>query len=142
MARKIYIIGALKNRSIMDLAERLRAQGHEVFDEWITPGPEADAFLYEYGKKRNLSYKQTLATYACRHVFEFDREHMDRCDLGIMVMPAGRSGHLELGRMLGQGKPGYILFDGEPDRMDVMYNFATDIFFTEEDLIKCLAGQS
>ena len=52
-----------------------------------------------------------------------------------MVMPAGKSGHLELGYMLGQGKKGYILFDKEPDRWDVMYQFATGVFFNKEELI-------
>ena len=37
--------------------------------------------------------------------------------------------------MIGKGKKGYVLMD-MPDRWDVMYQFATDIFFKEKDLIK------
>jgi hypothetical protein len=51
-------------------------------------------------------------------------------------VPAGKSGHLELGYMLGQGKKGYIFFDKEPERWDVMYQFATGIFFNKEELIQ------
>ena len=133
--KSIYLLGALKNREIMALGERLRAEGFDVFDEWLSPGPDADAFLLEYAKFRNLTYKEALNTYAAKQVFEFDKSHIDRCDIGIMVMPCGKSGHLELGYMIGCGKPGYILFDQEPDRMDVMYQFATDIFFDVEELI-------
>jgi hypothetical protein len=50
-------------------------------------------------------------------------------------MPAGKSGHLELGYMLGQGKRGYVLFDKEPERWDIMYQFATDDFFCKEELV-------
>jgi hypothetical protein len=54
----------------------------------------------------------------------------------IMLMPCGKSGHLELGYVRGCGKPGYILFPKEPKRLDVMYQFATDLFFNTNDLIK------
>lgn len=135
---KVYLIGALKNRAIMDLANRLRAEGLEVFDEWITPGPEADSFLHEWAKKQGLNYKQTLNSYAARHVFEFDKHHIDRCDVGVLVMPAGKSAHTEMGYMIGCGKKVYMLFDAEPDRVDVMQLFATDIFFNVEDLVAAL----
>ena len=51
-------------------------------------------------------------------------------------MPCGKSGHLELGYFLGSGKRGYILFDGEPERWDVMYQFADGIYFKYDDLKK------
>jgi nucleoside 2-deoxyribosyltransferase len=130
----IYLIGALKNREIMNLANEIRALGYDVFDDWLTPGPEADSFLLEYEKNRGHNYREALRGYAAQHIFNFDKKHIDRCDAGILVMPAGRSGHLELGYILGQGKPGFILFDSIPERMDLMYNFATDIFFSKEDL--------
>jgi cell division septation protein DedD len=41
----IYLIGSLKNRKkIIDLANRLRKLGFEVFDDWIAPGPDADDY--------------------------------------------------------------------------------------------------
>lgn len=132
----IYLLGALKNRDIVHIGERLRKEGFDVFDDWQCPGPEADSFLLEYYKVRGFSYKEALNSYGARLVFEFDKYHIDRCDIAVMIMPCGKSCHLELGYALGQGKPGYILFDEEPVKMDVMYNFSTDIFFNVEDLIK------
>lgn len=38
--------------------------------------------------------------------------------------------------MLGQGKKGYILFDKEPEKWDIMYQFATGIFFEKDELIE------
>jgi hypothetical protein len=135
-SKSIYLIGALKNREIVHIGNRLRRGGFDVFDDWQTPGPEADSFLLEYYKVRGFSYKDALNSYGARHVFEFDKYHIDRCDIGVMIMPCGKSGHLELGYMLGQGKPGYILFDEEPERFDCMYSFSTNIFFDVEDLVK------
>jgi hypothetical protein len=53
-------------------------------------------------------------------------------------MKAGKSAHLELGYILGKGKKGFILFESEPARWDVMYQFASGIFFSKKDLFKQL----
>ena len=132
--KSIYIIGALRNKAIPEFANELQQLGFEAFADWFSPGPDADDFWRDYSKARGLTYKQALESYAARHIFEFDKYHLDRCDLAVMLMPAGKSGHLELGYTIGRGKPGYILFDGEPERYDVMVQFATDIFFNKQEL--------
>ena len=138
MKKKIvYIIGALKNWKVIDLANDLGKifPDWEFFCSWITPGPEADSFLRKYGKKRGLNYKQTLQDWGAKHVFNFDKTHLDRADIAIMLMPSGKSAHIELGYTIGRGKRGYVLFPKEPERIDVMYQFATDIFFDIKDLV-------
>lgn len=132
----IYLIGSLKNREVIDTAKSLRKLGFEVFDDWIAPGPEADDFWREYEKRRGSSYKEALNHWAGKHVFEFDKTHIDRSDIGILIMPAGKSAHLELGYMIGRGKKCFILFDKEPERWDVMYQFADDVFFDLKDLMR------
>jgi len=132
----IYLIGSLRNAKINEIAARLREAGHEVFDDWFAAGPEADDYWQKYEIAKGNNYKQGLAGYAAKHVYEFDKYHLDRNDIAILALPAGKSGHLELGYMIGKGKPGYILFDETmPDRWDVMYQFATGVFFTIADLI-------
>ena len=132
--KSIYIIGALRNKAIPEFANELQQLGFEAFADWFSPGPDADDFWRDYSKARGLTYKQALESYAARHIFDFDKYHLDRCDLAVMLMPAGKSGHLELGYIIGRGKPGYILFDGEPERYDVMVQFATGIFFNKQEL--------
>ena len=136
----VYVIGSLRNEKIPLLANDIRALGFEVFDDWFSPGPEADEFWRKYEKTRGSTYKQALNNYAGKHIFEFDKHHIDRADIGILVMPAGKSGHLELGYMIGQGKPCFILFEEEPERWDIMYIFANDVCFSfnelKEELIK------
>jgi len=133
----IYLIGSLKNRKkIIDLANRLRKLGFEVFDDWIAPGPDADDYWRDYEKRRGSSYKQALKNYAATHIFEFDKYHIDRSDIGVLYMPAGKSAHLELGYIIGRGKPCFVLFDEEPERWDVMYQFATAVCFSYDELVK------
>lgn len=139
--KSIYVVGSLRNRKIPKFANDLRALGFEAFDDWFSPGFEADEFWRKYEIGRGHNYKQALEGWAGKHIFEFDKHHIDRCDMGILVMPAGRSGHLEAGYMLGCGKKVYILFDKEPKRYDVMYQFATGVFFNKEDLFKELTKQ-
>ena len=132
--KSIYIIGALRNKAVPEFANELQQLGFEAFADWFSPGPDADDFWRDYSKARGLTYKQALESYGARHIFDFDKYHLDRCDLAVMLMPAGKSGHLELGYTISRGKPGYILFDGEPERYDVMVQFATGIFFNKQEL--------
>lgn len=131
---KIYLIGSLRNPQVPTLAAALRLDGHDVFDDWYAAGPEADDFWQKYEKAKGSTYPVALQGYAASHVFEYDKSHLDRCDVGVLLLPAGKSGHLELGYMLGQGKRGYILVPEEVERWDVMYKFASGVFFTEKEL--------
>ena len=135
MKKKIYIIGALKNAEITSIAAELRPK-YDVFDQWITPGPDADQYLFEYAKKRGWNYKEALTCDAARNNFDFDKRHIDSSDIVVMVMPAGKSAHLELGYSIGMGKEAHILFDKEPERFDLMYNFVPvdNIHFNVESL--------
>jgi len=134
--RVIYIIGSLRNKNVPVIANKIRKinKEWEVFDSWFSPGPHADDFLGDYAKGKGLTYKETLKDWAATHIFDFDKKHIERSTDVVMIMPSGKSGHLEIGWALGKGKRGYILFDKEPKRVDVMYQFATDIFFNFEEL--------
>ena len=135
---KIYLIGSLRNKQIPHLGNALRDLGFDVVDDWHGTGYEADTKWMEYEQIRGRSYKEALQGLAAQHIFQFDKHHLDTSDFVVMLLPAGRSGHLEFGYAIGQGKSGYILFDEEPDRYDVMYQFATDIFFDGRELLETL----
>jgi nucleoside 2-deoxyribosyltransferase len=134
--KKIYIVGSMKNPKIPELAIRLRQGGYNAFDSWFSPGPQADQYWQEHETQHGRTFIEALAGPHAQNVFQFDKFHLDDADVGVLVLPAGKSGHLELGYLIGKGKPGYILLDGEPDKWDVMYGFSTKIFMTVDELIK------
>lgn len=136
----IYLIGSLRNPEVPKIANLLRAEGHEVFDDWYAAGPTADDCWRDYEKDRGHCYMEALGGHAARNVFRFDKTHLDRCKAAVLVLPAGKSGHLELGYVIGTGRPAYILLD-EPERWDVMYQFATGVFEKVEDLKDALVLQ-
>jgi hypothetical protein len=119
----------------MELSNKLRAElpEVEVFDDWIAAGPEADDYWRDYEKQKGNTYAQGLQGYAAKHVFSFDKHHLDTSDAAILVLPAGKSGHLELGYVAGQGKYTAILIE-DPDRWDVMYQFA-DVVTDDVDVL-------
>ena len=141
MTKKIYIIGSLRNPGVPELAKLLRSEGFYVFDDWFAAGPTADDCWQAYEKSKGSSYPEALYGHAARNVFEFDKRHLDAADIAILLMPAGKSGHLELGYVIGSGKTGYVLFDKEPERWDVMYQFASGVFYDTESLLKALEKQ-
>ena len=130
----IYLIGSLRNPEVPKIANRLREAGYEVFDDWFAAGPTADDCWRDYEKSRGRNYLEALRGLAARNVFQFDRANLERASSAVLVLPAGKSGHLELGWVLGTGRPGYVLLDN-PERWDVMYQFANGVFHTVEELI-------
>ncbi len=122
---KVYLIGSLRNPEIPKIAKRLReATGYEVFDDWHAAGPNADDHWRDYEQARGHNMAQALKGHTAQHVFAFDRKHLDSSDAVVLAWPAGKSAHLELGYAVGKGKHGFVLIDGEPERFDVMLNFA------------------
>jgi len=132
--KKVYLIGSLRNPAVPELANEIRTLGFDVFDDWFAGGPEADDYWQKYEKGRGRTYVEALHGYVAPHIFGFDKIHIDASDIGILMLPAGKSGHLELGYMAGSGKLTYILLPEEPERFDVMYKFATDTFIDKEVL--------
>ena len=135
--KSLYIIGSLRNRDeVIAIANEIRALGIEAFDDWLSPGPEADDKWRDYETQKDHNYKEALEGWAAKHVFEFDKYHLDRCDGGVLILPAGKSGHLEAG-YIARTKPLFILMD-DPSRWDVMVLFAKNsgggVAFSRDEL--------
>ncbi len=139
---QIYLIGSLRNPAVPIVANDLRSQGYEVFDDWYAVGPKADDHWLEYEKGRGRTYAEALKGHAAQNTFHFDKRHIDASDVGVLVYPAGKSAHLELGYMIGQGKQGFILVEENPERWDVMTQFATGVAHSIKDLFEMLKSQA
>lgn len=135
MTKAIYLMGALRNPQIPAIGNTIRAAGFDVFDDWFAPGPETDTHWRDYETARGNDYLTAINGRAATNTFNFDLQNLQRCDAGVLVLPAGRSAHLELGWMIGQGKRGYVLYDN-PERWDLMYKFAHGVFFDVDKLIE------
>jgi hypothetical protein len=139
---KVYIIGSMRNPLVPETANALRGEGHEVYDDWHASGPESDDYWMAYERAKGHDYLTALDGWAARHIFENDLQHLTEAEAVVLVHPAGRSAHLELGWAIGQGKLPFILMPEEPDRWDVMARFALDaggdIVYTVQDLLEAM----
>lgn len=137
--RKIYLVGSLRNPFIPELAVHLRSLGHEVFDDWYGSGPADDDNWREYELARGRPYEEAISGKAATNICAFDKANILASDTVILVLPAGRSGHMEIGFAAGAGKATYILLDAEYERWDVMYRLTDGVFRSVDVLCEKLA---
>lgn len=137
MGRVIYLAGSLRHARVEGVAAKLRKAGYVAFDDWRAAGEEADDAWRDYCARRGHGYAEALRNPSARNIFEFDVRNIRSADAFALVMPAGKSAHMELGFASGIGKPCFVLFDPKdpPERFDVMYNFAHTVCFDTEALI-------
>lgn len=140
----IYIIGSLTNPRIPEIGAELCRHGFDAFDQWHAAGPEADKIWQAHFQAKGFNYRDALQQDFPQTAFTFDDKHINASDSVVMVMPAGKSGHLELGIAIGRGKRGYILMEqGEPEKWDLMYAYAAQsgggIVYSVEELLSALA---
>lgn len=139
---KVYIIGSMQNATVLEVGAAVRAAGHDAFDDWHSSGPESDLHWHAYEQKRGRTFRDALKGHHAQNVYRFDKGHIDESDAGVLVLPAGRSGHLELGYMVGRGKRTCILLaDPNPERFDIMYNFAEYVATSVEEVVAWLAKE-
>lgn len=132
----VYVIGSLRNHNVPLFADQLRELGSlDVFDAWFSAGRDADDEWRDYEKGRGRRFPEALQQRSAKHVFHFDRAYLNLADKVILVLPAGKSGHLELGYCVGIGKKTAIL-TSEPDRYDCMYQFADLVTDSEDEIIE------
>ena len=131
-------MGSLRNAEIPAIGNVLRAAGHEVFDDWHGAGPYADDEWQRYETERGRTFAEALAGHACANIVGFDQGYLDEADLGVLVMPAGKSAHMELGYLIGKRTPCFVLFPEPPERYDAMYRLGAQVVFSVDELIERL----
>jgi hypothetical protein len=144
MSKVLYLIGSLRNERIPELAKKIRKDNPdvEVFDDWYSAGPEADDCWKEHQQFKGLDYRQALSGPAARNVFSFDKKHLDRSTHAILVLPAGRSGHMEIMyAAYGVGCKTAILLDTKDERWDVMYQFIPTVMHSDKEINSWLTSQ-
>lgn len=79
-----------------------------------------------------------LKSERAREGFISDMEALSGADACVMVLPCGRSAHLELGWAAGAGKPTIVLLDTTIDEPELMYLMNTSICTSVEETIATL----
>ena len=129
---KIYVASSWRNARQPEVVEALRAAGFEVYD-FRHPAPGDDGFRWSeidaaWQGWTQAEYVEALNHPIARTGFGLDMDALEGCDACILVMPCGRSAHLELGWAVGAGKYTRILLDtAQPTEPELMYRMANGI---------------
>ncbi len=134
---RIYIASSWKNqKAVISLAEYLERYGFEV-DAFCRSNDKRYAFHWSElvdneDDLKNYDAIEMLADPRTQRAFKEDNKWLNWSDCVIMLLPCGRSSHMEAGYAKGQGKLLYIYGAFPKGEFDVMYGFADGLFRTEE----------
>lgn len=147
---KLYVASSWRNPHQPELVEDLRALGHDVYDFRHPPGGDHLGFSWSDVDPEWVCWTADQYVAALDHPiaaagFESDFGAMEWADACVLVLPCGRSAHLEAGYFVGAAKLLYILLDEAEFGRDaghhvteLMYRMATAIFTDRGELLNAL----
>lgn len=121
---KVYVASSWRNPFQQDVVQVLVDGGHEVYD-FRNPRPGDHGFAWSEIEPDWKEWDAERFRIALEHPiaqagFASDFDALKGCDVCILVLPCGRSAHLELGWAIGHGKRTAILLAGE-NEPELMY---------------------
>ncbi|HYM34720.1 MAG TPA: hypothetical protein VET48_04940 [Steroidobacteraceae bacterium] len=131
--RKIYVASSWRNVHQQRVVGYLRSEGHHVYD-YRNPKPGNSGFAWGEIDREWLSWtpenfaKELKTSKIAHDGFALDKDALDWCDTCVLVLPCGRSAHLELGYVAGQGKETYVLLNEEKFEPELMYLLADGVY--------------
>lgn len=143
---RIYVSSSWKNEHQPMLVEGLRRRGHKVYD-FRHPEGRDDCNVWESVSERLGVGKEYLLGAVPPRLFRsmlLDEEAMSRfnehfnamqdADTCILLLPCGRSSHVEAGYMNGLGKRVFVMDTSEESTPELMYLMFDDYFHDFEEL--------
>ena len=143
---KIYLASSWKRKETVSVM-------HDIL---VKRGHEADSFCRTDSKRVSFNWDELVEImynegidirsanairmvdhWRVKEAFKEDKKYIDWADTLIMLMPCGRSAHLEAGYAAGTGKKLYIIGGFEPGEFEVMYGFG-DGMYEYNDIHKLL----
>ena len=130
-ARKIYVASSWRNEDQPQVVRQLRADGHEVYD-FRNPAPKYYGFSWtelDPNWKTWTIYQFVHNIYkpVADRGFKFDRDALNWCDTCVLLLPCGRSAHLEAGYAAGQGKRMIVMLAKNDFEPELMYRLGSGL---------------
>lgn len=141
--RCIYVASSWRNANQSEVVASLRWDGHLVYD-FKNPRPGNNGFAWsaidpDWKCWKASDYVRLLDDPIAKAGFASDMNAMKWADTFVLVLPCGRSAHLELGWACGQGKQTLILTrDGEEP--ELMAKMVDHICVSLDEVRQVLAG--
>ena len=141
----IYVASSWRNLSQPRIVHLLRDRGHQVYD-FRHPAEDDNGFSWaqidpDWQAWNSRAFPKALSHPLSEKGFTLDKEALDRADVVVLVLPCGRSAHLELGYAVGKGKLTAILLSPEQNEPELMYKMVDLITDDEAVLFERLAAE-
>ena len=128
---KVYVASSWRNPAQQEVVRALRHDGHDVYD-FKNPVPGDVGFSWR--GVTDVSLERWDAEHFSRQVldhpvaargFGYDMDALSACSACVLLLPCGRSAHLELGYAVGQGRLTIVLMPklDEPELMVRMCDY-------------------
>jgi hypothetical protein len=140
----IYVASSWRNPTQPSVVGALRTAGHEVYD-FRNPAPGSQGFGWrQLGLGDAKTWTPAILRTALQHPvaqqgFALDMGALRWCDACVLVLPCGRSAHLELGWATGAGKRTIVLTAETLDEPELMYLMCDRICLSIYEVVGALA---
>ena len=137
---KIYVASSWRNNIQPDVVRALRNAGHDVYD-FKNPAPMNHGFQWseidpKWQHWTAEQFREQLSHPTAESGFGYDMAALEGSEACVLVLPCGRSAHLEAGYSIGAGKPTVILLEnGEPE---LMYKMTPYICLSIAEVVETL----
>lgn len=153
----IYLASSWRNEMQPEVLLALRTEGHSVYDfrnptkSWSadTIGDDSGGFQWsaidpQWEDWTPWAYRQALQTSVASQGYQYDFEAMEVSDIAVLLLPSGRSAHIEAGYFAGHpDKQLHILVPDELRPRDkwepeLMYKLADEVHGSVTSLVRAL----
>lgn len=136
---KIYVASSWRNNEQPKVVEALRAEGYEVYD-FKNPEPDNHGFHWseidkDWQQWDTTKFRESLKHPIAKYGFDRDMNALRDCSMLVLVLPCGRSAHLEAGYAIGTNKP-TIIYIPNHEEPELMYKMATAICATLDEVLQ------
>lgn len=141
---KIYVASSWRNQEQPGLVRDLRSRGYDVYDFRNPPHGRGGFSWAEISQLWTSwtaeQYRAALSTDIALAGYLSDMAAMEWADACVLLLPSGRSAHLEAGWFAGKGKPVFVLTrDGEEP--ELMAKMCSAICINQAELFAALELQ-
>ena len=141
---KIYVASSWRNGYQPQIVDLLRDAGHDVYD-FRHPAPGNHGFAWSAIDPNWQQWTPQAFAASLHHPvadagFAFDMAALRECEVCVLLLPAGRSAHLEAGWAAGAGKQ-VVVYVPEAVEPELMYRMTSKVATSIDELLATLASQ-
>jgi hypothetical protein len=134
---KIYVASSWRNDYQQHVVGYLKGLGHKVYD-FKSPKKGNNGFSWreideKWSDWTTIQFREKLFNPIAREGFESDANAIHECDVLVLVLPCGKSAHLEAGFAVGIHKSVYAYIPNKIEP-ELMYSWFNNIFDNLDEL--------